>query len=73
MMNDFIDTLAQKICQKMPESLKGASDDVKAQVKSCVHSALKSMDIVTRDEFDTQVKVLEKTRQKLDELEKKLK
>jgi len=46
--------------------------DIDKNVKSIVLAVLNKLDLVTREEFDTQQKVLLRTREKLEELEQKL-
>ena len=49
------------------------TDEIKDTVKESINSVLHEMDVVTRDEFEAQQRVLQKTREKIDELEKKIK
>jgi BMFP domain-containing protein YqiC len=46
--------------------------DVEKNLKSIVIAILNKLDIVTREEFDIQQKVLAATREKLEKLEKQL-
>ena len=46
--------------------------DFDKNAKATLQSALAKMDLVTREEFDLQVALLEKTREKLDRIEKLL-
>ncbi|MCC2644349.1 MAG: phosphoheptose isomerase [Burkholderiales bacterium] len=46
--------------------------DVEKNLKSIVIAILNKLDIVTREEFDTQQKVLAATREKLEKLEQQL-
>ncbi len=48
------------------------SDEVHGQMRSAIASALKKMDLVSRDEFDTQQAVLMRSREKLEKLEQQL-
>ena len=48
-------------------------DDVKDNLKILLSDYLRKIDVVTREEFDVQKEVLLKTREKLDDLEEKLK
>lgn len=50
----------------LPESLP---DDVKANIKAAIKSAVAELDVVTREEFEVQQAVLEKTRNKLEQME----
>ena len=44
--------------------------DVEKNVHTMLQSALSKLDLVTREEFDVQSRVLLRTREKLDKLEK---
>ena len=48
------------------------NDNIENNIKAIVLSLIRKLDLVTREEFDTQQKVLLATRAKLDELERKL-
>ncbi|OED45086.1 hypothetical protein ACH42_05805 [Endozoicomonas sp. (ex Bugula neritina AB1)] len=68
--------LINSIATKAGEVLSGEKsrnrEDIENNVKALVSSALSKLNIVTREEFDTQVAVLQHTRQRLEELEKKV-
>ncbi len=68
----IFDDLAAKIGKLIPESVKDMQQDVEKNVKAALQNAFAKMDLVTRDEFDVQTKVLARSRQKLDDLEKKV-
>jgi BMFP domain-containing protein YqiC len=51
---------------------KQTSQEIHHNVRSLVHSQLAKLDVVSREEFDTQQLILEKTRRKIDDLEKQL-
>ncbi len=67
-----IDELATALNRLVPESLREAGDDFKANFRAVAQSWFDRLDLVTREEFDAQQAVLARTRQKLDELEKQL-
>lgn len=67
-----IDELANKLSELVPDGIKNAGDDLGKQFKQALQSGLAKMDLVTREEFDAQTKVLERTREKLEALEKKV-
>jgi hypothetical protein len=46
--------------------------DLEKNVKAMLASGLSKLDVVPRAEFDVQAKVLARTREKLDELERKV-
>ncbi|MGQ9424863.1 accessory factor UbiK family protein [Gilvimarinus sp. F26214L] len=49
-----------------------ATPEVERRVKQLVQSTLSRMDLVTREEFDAQAKVLLRTRERLEALEAKV-
>lgn len=67
-INEFV----QNVLAAMPEGLKNLPEDLQKNLKSAVQSAFAKMDLVTREEFDAQVGVLRRSREKLEALEKKV-
>ncbi len=67
-----IDQLIGKLSESIPQGLGAQNDQIKQQMKSIMSRWLEEMDFVTREEFEVQKAVLQKTRQKLDELSKRL-
>ncbi|ETN92961.1 Membrane fusogenic activity [Gammaproteobacteria bacterium MOLA455] len=64
-VNQFINQFNQAF---MPGA-QALGDEVQTQVRSAMAKALKKMDLVTREEFDIQQAVLQRSREKLDALE----
>ena len=67
-----IDNLVKEVLDKLPQGADTLREDVNSTLKASLTAALKKMDLVTRDEFDVQRAVLEKTREQLKALEAKL-
>ena len=67
-----IDELAGKLAQAVPEALAGIREDLRDNFRGLLHSGLDKLDLVTREEFDVQRKVLERTRAKLEQMEQEL-
>ena len=65
--------LIDNISNLLPKNTEAIKDDFKDNLKILLNDYLKKINVVTREEFDTQSAVLLKTRKKLDEIEKKLK
>jgi hypothetical protein len=63
------DDLARRITDNLPESVRHMQQDVERQVRSTLQSGFERMDLVTREDFDVQVALLERTRERLAELE----
>ena len=51
---------------------RGAQQDLEANFRAVLRGALGKLDLVTRDEFDAQTKVLERTRAKVEALQARL-
>lgn len=64
-----IDEITKKLCDALPDSLKNAKADLEKTFHSILQTGFAKLDLVTRDEFDVQAKVLAKTRSKIDALE----
>jgi BMFP domain-containing protein YqiC len=67
-----LDQLAEKIEALLPPGLKQVKQDIDSKLKSLLQQQLANMEFVSREEFDIQTKVLARTRQKVNELEKRL-
>ncbi len=65
-----MDDIAKKIAEFMPASLQNLQSDIKNNVQSGLESSLRKMNLVTREEFEIQTAVLQRTREKLETLEK---
>jgi len=65
--------LAKKLYSSLPSSLQSVENEIQQKFKDILQVAFAHMNLVTRDEFDVQVKVLARTREKVDALEKKIK
>lgn len=67
------DEMARKFCASLPSSLQNFEQEIHQKFKAILESTFANLNLVTRDEFDVQIKVLARTRQKLEALEKKVK
>jgi BMFP domain-containing protein YqiC len=67
-----IDEIARRLLDSVPPALRSLQQDLENNFRAVLRSSLGKLDLVTRDEFDAQVKVLERTRAKLEALEEKL-
>jgi BMFP domain-containing protein YqiC len=67
-----INEIAQRLLASLPAAVRGAQADLEKNFRVVLHNSLGKMDLVTRDEFDVQTKVLERTRARLGVLEARL-
>ncbi len=67
-INDLAETLAAAV----PDDLQEFRADLEHNFRGLISVALDKMELVTREEFDVQSKVLARTREKLERLEQEL-
>ena len=71
-MNESLEQLTKRISSLIPGDVKHMQDDIESNIRSLLQSTLTKMNLVTREEFDVQSAVLQRTRGKLEELEKQV-
>jgi BMFP domain-containing protein YqiC len=69
---DALNDLTRKITSLLPENVQQMQDDLESNIHALLQNALSKMNLVTREEFDVQTALLERTREKLEKLEKLL-
>jgi len=69
---NIINELAGKLADAVPGDLNELRTDIESNFRTLLQNGLGKLDLVTREEFDVQRKVLERTRAKLDRLETEL-
>lgn len=67
-----IDNLADRLSNAIPPGLHHFKDDMEKNVHALLQSALSTLDLVSREEFEVQKAVLAKTRSRLEDLEKRV-
>lgn len=70
--NQTINRLSDKIGELLPEGLQQVKSDFDARLKRLLQQQLSRYEMVSREEFDIQARVLQRTRAKLEALEKRL-
>ena len=68
----FIDTVGTQAARLLNSDHRLPAADMEKQLKALLQSALSKLDIVSRDEFETQQTVLLRTRERLEALEKRV-
>ena len=64
-----IDEIARRLLAKVPEAARNIQADLEENFRAVLRASLARLDLVARDEFDVQSKVLERTRARLEALE----
>ena len=70
--NQTINKLSDKINQLLPPGLQQVKSDFDAKLKALLQQQLSEFEFVSREEFDIQARVLQRTRSKLEALEEKI-
>ena len=68
--NDQLDQMVKGILGELPEGLKTLKSDLEKHLQIALRHGLRKLDLVNRDEFDVQQAVLNRSREKLEALEK---
>ncbi|MFT3741316.1 MAG: accessory factor UbiK family protein [Gammaproteobacteria bacterium] len=68
-----MENIVKQLRNAIPEGVKEVPKDLEKKFKSILSGTFSKFDFVTREEFEVQVAVLQRTRKKLEELEKHLK
>ena len=72
MDRNIIDQLASKLAAAVPDDLRTLRTDMENNFRTLLQTTLGKLELVTREEFEVQRKVLERTREKLERLEQAL-
>jgi hypothetical protein len=67
-----LDDLARRLADSVPESVRSLGRDLEGNFKAVLQAQLAKLDLVTRQDFDVQSAILERTRAKLSDLEARL-
>ena len=68
----IFDDLAKSLGKMLPPGVSEMKEDFERNAKASLQSALGSLDLVSREEFDVQAEVLRTTRKKLKMLEARI-
>ncbi|HLG52282.1 MAG TPA: accessory factor UbiK family protein [Steroidobacteraceae bacterium] len=67
-----LDDLARRLADAVPPGLAALKNDLEQNFKAVLQSGLARLDLVTRQEFDIQAGVLKRSRERLEELERRI-
>jgi len=69
---DIFAQLQGQFGQFVPDMARAAREDFETQARAAVTAVMAKLELVTREEFDTQQAVLMKTREKVEALEQRV-
>jgi BMFP domain-containing protein YqiC len=67
-----IDEIARRLLESVPPGVRAIQQDLESNFRAVLRASLTKLDLVSRDEFDAQMRVLERTRARLEELERRV-
>ncbi|MDF1757691.1 MAG: accessory factor UbiK family protein [Legionellaceae bacterium] len=67
-----LEDLAKKLFLSLPTNVQNIDGEIQQQFNDILRAAFTKLDLVTREEFDVQVKVLARTREKVEKLESEI-
>ncbi len=69
---DFIDQLVRRLEQVLPAGSSRLAGELRQNVTTLLQESLSRLDLVSREEFETQSLVLARTREKLEAMEQQV-
>ena len=69
---DRIKDIVEDLCASLPSQFQSFKKDVSKNFQAVLKSTFNKLDLVSREEFDAQTKVLQRTRQKIEALAKEI-
>lgn len=67
-----LEEIAKQIHESLPSGVKSLSAEIEKKIQQVLQAQLNKLDLVNREEFEVQTKVLLRTREKLAALEARL-
>ena len=68
----ILDDIARRLSDAMPASARALQDDLEKNLRAATQATFAKLDLVTREEFDVQRKLLARSRAKIELLEKQV-
>lgn len=69
---NLVNRILELVQDRLPQDLGELGQDLRLNLSSVIKESLARMDLVTQEEFEVQTKVLARTRQRLEDLEKQV-
>ena len=72
MITKKVEQILAEVAKVIPDDFQNIRQDIENNLRASLTASLARMDLVTREEFDVQTALLQRTRAQLDRLEEKL-
>jgi BMFP domain-containing protein YqiC len=70
--NIRIDDMVRRLIEGLPEAARTMRRDLESNFRAVLQSSLGKLDLTTRDDFEVQTRVLERTRALIEQLEQRI-
>lgn len=67
-----LDDLARRLADSLPRGARLMREDAERNFRAVLESAVRRLDLVTREELEVQAEVLARTREKVDALQRRI-
>lgn len=71
-MKNKIESILAEVSNALPENIQHFKNDIENNLRATLNASFSKMELVTREEFDIQTALLQRTRTKLEEMHDKL-
>jgi BMFP domain-containing protein YqiC len=72
MVKEKIEAILSDVSKALPDDMQMFKNDIEKNLRATLNATFSKMELVTREEFDIQTASLQRTREQLDTLQKKL-
>lgn len=68
----ILDDFAKRLAEVVPQSARDLHQDIEKNLRAVITSTFNKLNLLTRDEFEIQQNVLQRTRSKVEKLEQQI-
>lgn len=72
MLKDKIESILSDVSSALPQDVTGFKEEIENNLRATLNASFSKLDLVTREEFDIQTALLQRSRAQLDSLQTKL-
>ena len=72
MITEKIEQILNDVSKVLPDDIQNFKEDIENNLRATLNASFAKMELVTREEFDIQTTLLQRTRAQLDTLQEKL-
>lgn len=72
MIKEKIEEVLSEVSNALPKDMQNLKQEIESNLRATLNASFAKMDLVTREEYDIQTALLQRTRSQLDALQEKL-